>query len=281
MSVDGTENLAKVIDRQFGEAWAMLTEAIERFPDDQWRDAAIDYFVPARLVYHAIETVEYYCQDNLKGFVWGGRFGMDWDTADRNRLPAKQTLLDYLGDVRRKTSQWLMQLDENALLADALGISVEELQAARKAANQAAIEQAVETGLITQEQADEMQARKNLQSYLDRNSLLARALGMTVEELEAAREDGTLYDILSNITPAELQAQMQTAMESAVQQAVADGAITQAQADLIAEHIASGAGMMGRFGGRGGFGGHHGFGGFQTPLPDDANNSAFSTAFGA
>jgi hypothetical protein len=170
--------------------------------------------------------------------------------------------------------------DEEAM-AEALGITVEELQAARQKLMADRLAQAVEDGTLTQEQADSMLAMQAVKAYIDHGAILAEALGMTVEELEAAREDGTLYDILSNITPAELHAQMQAAMESAVQQAVADGAITQAQADLIAEQIASGAGMMGRFGGRGGFGGHHGFNGFRTPLPDDAGNSAFSTAFGA
>lgn len=164
--------------------------------------------------------------------------------------------------------------DEEAL-AEALGITVEELQAARQKLMADRLAQAVEDGIMTQEQADTMLAMSAVKAYIDREVILADALDMTVEELEAAREDGSLYDILSAITPADLQAQMQAATESAVQQAAADGAITQAQADLITEQIANGAGMMGRFGGRGGFGGHHGFDGFQNPLPNNTTTSTF------
>jgi len=125
-------------------------------------------------------------------------------------------------------------IDENALLADALGITVEKLQAARKAANQAAIEQAIAEGLITQEQADAMQARKNLTSYLDRDTLLAKALGMTAEELQTAYDEGkTLTDLLNDtgLDAAAVRENLQTARTEAIAQAVADGVITQEQAD--------------------------------------------------
>ena len=46
--------------------------------------------------------------------------------------------------------------DMQALLAEALGISVEELEAAQQAAFEAAIAAAVDEGRITQEQADQM-----------------------------------------------------------------------------------------------------------------------------
>jgi formaldehyde-activating enzyme involved in methanogenesis len=163
-------------------------------------------------------------------------------------------------------------IDENALLADALGISVEELQTARDEANQAAIAQAIEEGLITQEQADEMQARKDLQSYLDRNSLLASVLDMTVEELEDAYADGkTLSDLLSEsgLDAATVREKLQEAYANALAQAVEDGVITQEQADEM--QVRPGFGVRGGFGGPGGhphgdmgkFGGPGGRGGFR------------------
>ena len=47
-------------------------------------------------------------------------------------------------------------IDYQQLLADALGIDVDKLQAAYETARTAAIEEAVDQGLITREQADEM-----------------------------------------------------------------------------------------------------------------------------
>jgi hypothetical protein len=173
--------------------------------------------------------------------------------------------------------------DDEALAA-ALGITVEELQAARQKVYVDRLAQAVEDGIITQEQADSMQAMNALKAYIDRQAILAEALGMTVNELEAARADGSLSDTLAGITPADLQERMQAATEAVVQQAVADGVITQAQADLVLEQIANGAGMIGGFGGhhgRGGMGGFGGFHDFRTPPADDLDNDALTTAFGA
>jgi hypothetical protein len=169
-------------------------------------------------------------------------------------------------------------IDENALLADALGITVDELQAAREAANQAAVDQALAEGLITQEQADQMQARRDLQSYLDRDVLLARALGMTVEELQAAYADGvTLSDLMSErgLDAAAVREKLQAAYDESLAQAVADGVITQAQADEMQDRGAffgiggpvgpGGRGGHGGFGGRGDFGRRGGFG--RAPCP--------------
>ncbi len=168
-------------------------------------------------------------------------------------------------------------------LADSLGITVEALQAARQQVEAARIAQAVEDGYLTQDQANTMLAMQALKEYVDREEILAQALGLTVDELTEAREAGTLRELLANITPADLQESMQTATEAAIQQAVTDKVITQDQADLVLEQIGSGLGMLGRFGGHHGFGGErdefHGFGESQSgnlaPFGSDWNASAF------
>lgn len=109
-------------------------------------------------------------------------------------------------------------------LAQALGISVAELQSARQKAAEAALKQAVEQGLITEKQAEWFQSDSGRfpfgnrlfawlnQNGIDLNGLLAEALGISVEELNEAR---------------------QKAVEIAIDQAVANGKLTQEQADLM------------------------------------------------
>ncbi len=153
-------------------------------------------------------------------------------------------------------------IDEEALLAEALDISVEELQAARETANQAAIAKAVEEGIITQEQADRMLSQKNLMSYLDRDVLLAKALGITVEELKSAYAEGkTLTDLMGDrgLDAATVREKLLTAYAEALTQAVEDGVITQEQADQMSAGPGLGFGPMGR-GGPGGFRGRGDFG---------------------
>ena len=120
-------------------------------------------------------------------------------------------------------------------LAEALGITVEELQAAQVKAQDAMIDQAVEDGTLTQEQADLMKARQAFMQYY-------------AEQSEQALED-------------------------ALSAAVEAGALTQEQADLLLEHQGQmGRGMFGGgFGERGERGGSHhrgmmpGQGGRRTP----------------
>jgi hypothetical protein len=148
--------------------------------------------------------------------------------------------------------------DRQAELAEALGITVEELEAAQQEARAARISQLVEDGVLTLDQANLMLAMDALKGTIDRGSIMADVLGLTVEEFELARENGSLRDLLSNITPAELQEKSQAAFEEALQQAVDDSVITADQAELIRENMGEGSGI----GGHRGFGGHARPGGF-------------------
>jgi uncharacterized membrane protein len=172
-------------------------------------------------------------------------------------------------------------------LAEALGITENELTATRQEARTAALEAAVAEGLITQTQADAitegdsfMPFARSWSGWLSENGLdfepfLADALGVSVEELQAAYtaafdarinqavEDGKLTEeqaelmkggraLLNSET---FKTSMQSAFEDAVYQAVESGVISQAQADLILEKADSwglGGFDLGRFGGRGG-----------------------------
>jgi hypothetical protein len=184
--------------------------------------------------------------------------------------------------------------DFNQFLADELGISVEELQAAQEEAFNAGIQKSVEKGLITEEQAEAIKshqfgfkrgfiqgfklgrlsagkgfdnsallaetlgieveemikARQALREYLDPQEMLAQALGVDVDQLEAYREEGKpMSEILDELglTPTEVREAQQAAFENALQDAVTDGVITQEQADLI-QNSHSGADRGGFFG---------------------------------
>jgi hypothetical protein len=150
-------------------------------------------------------------------------------------------------------------------LAEALGITTDELSAARQAAWEAGLAQAVEQELITQAEADELLSsgrtpRVNGRSSgwlaengIDFEALLAKELGISVDELEAASvtarnaridqavADGSLTEEQASLIKGryalladqKFQDSMQSAYEAAIQQAVEDGVITQEQADLI------------------------------------------------
>ncbi|MFN2235305.1 MAG: hypothetical protein ACK2U1_13845, partial [Anaerolineales bacterium] len=97
----------------------------------------------------------------------------------------------------------------------------------------------VADGKITEEQAAMMEAHQVLESYMQKDEMTANALGITVDELNAAQEDGQrLPDLIEalGITQEEFEANMQALREETLQQAVQDGVITQEQADLMFEN---------------------------------------------
>jgi hypothetical protein len=150
--------------------------------------------------------------------------------------------------------------DYDAFMADALGVTLDELQAARQAARDAALDQAVAEGVVTAEQAELMKAGQALRQYIDHQEIISEVLGIDVADLEAARQEGKSLSYLFGelgLEPEDVQEAMQSAYEDAIQQAVADGVITDTQAEQLQENGfgARGFGMRG-FGGRG-HGGFH------------------------
>lgn len=169
-------------------------------------------------------------------------------------------------------------------LAQALGISVEELQTAQQEAQEAALQKAVEEGLITQKQAEAFQSNERgfpfgnrlfawlSQNGIDMDALLAEALGISAEELNEARQkaveiaidqavaDGKITQEQADLMKARraLSANenfinaMRSAFEAAVEKAVQEGVITQAQADLILQQLQSQQGVPGFLHGIGG-----------------------------
>ncbi len=138
-------------------------------------------------------------------------------------------------------------IDMEALLADALGITVAELRTAQAKALDAALADAVKAGYLTQAQADQIKAQWNLNRYLNEQGLAAKIR--------------SLY-------------------EEAVKAAVAAGIITQEQADQILQN--PNWGLRGFGWGPHGFGGRgfHGRGGFPFFSPGTGTGTVTPSRFG-
>ena len=177
-----------------------------------------------------------------------GRIALiDQAVADGHLTAEEGEALKASGDRLRHSSQYGYDKDE--FLADALGITVDELNAAQLTAYQTQVAAAVAAGTITQEEADLLLARKAAQNYLDTDGLNAAVLA---------------------------------AYEDALAEAVAAGDITQAQADALLAQLQTQSfdfGFGGGHGrGHGGGGRRGGPGGFGSDLtPDTAPETAPDT----
>lgn len=170
--------------------------------------------------------------------------------------------------------------DHDTYLANALGISATDLQAAQKKALEAALQQAVKDGRLTQAQADAIvngtaripRGVLENDSNIDSQALLATALNISVDRLQAAQETAFKAELQQAVTDGRMtqeQADLALAQhaldkyiadkglfKNAVQQAVTDGVLTQAQADAMLAQARPG--MFGGFGGEPGPGRGHG-----------------------
>ena len=72
-----------------------------------------------------------------------------------------------------------------------------------------------------------------------RVEVLAEALGITTAEVETAKEDGTLKDLLADVTKDDLRTAYETAATEAIDTASADGDITSTQADRLREAVSA------------------------------------------
>jgi len=106
-------------------------------------------------------------------------------------------------------------------------------EAARERAADRALDYAVEQGRLMQEQADMIRARRVMKTYFDPQAVLAEQLGITVEELQTARREGTLRDLLTDLDRDALRDTMEAAWNAAIDQAVTDGAINEDIAEQL------------------------------------------------
>ena len=151
-------------------------------------------------------------------------------------------------------------------LADALSMSIDELEDAKAVAVANTIDQALELDLITQEETDELQSeerssRRGLYKLLDSDdwdqldydTFLLDALGITEDAYKAALDtieqtqsaeavaDGTITqeeaDAIAGqralMSSAEFTESIKAAYEAAITEALEDGNITQEQADAL------------------------------------------------
>jgi AcrR family transcriptional regulator len=232
----------------------------------------------------------------------GGGFGMRGPRGMRGGQP--QALADALGitidDVHAALAGTIADLAEGQgmTLADVVDALIDPMIER--------LEQAVEDGRLTQDEADEQieQMEERLLEGLETGSwfsmgpggfrgpggaqpeLLADALGMTAEEVHEALADGQTIAELAEaqgVALEDLVDALMAPMIERIEQAVEDGRLTQDEADEQIEQMAErlleglesgtgfGRGMM-----HGGFGGHRGGMG-DRPSPETKDTAALTT----
>ena len=160
--------------------------------------------------------------------------------------------VDVLAEALGITAAEVETARDDGTLKDLLDdVSRDDLKAAYETVAGEAIDAASEGGEITSEQAERLEAlvsaergdldesdRETLKSLrgvvkVDVIAVYASLLGKTSEEVEAAKEDGTLRDLLAGVNRVALAAALVDARDAAIDAAEEAGEITAEQAALL------------------------------------------------
>jgi len=99
------ENILTSFRKQYESMWKMLDDGIRKTNDTIWKqNVDISFFVPARLLLHIVETIDYYFDSNPKEFVWNTL--CDWENVEDTGLESKEELRSYEEKVKEKVYQW-------------------------------------------------------------------------------------------------------------------------------------------------------------------------------
>jgi hypothetical protein len=123
--------IVKNLVKQFESSWLMLRQCIENVPDDKWsvglkiidkpwaeaKGENIWYY--SDRVYHIIQTVEYYTNDDPKTMKWGGRIGgIEWRKESPEETAArikKDDMIEYIEETEKKLRKKLRSFSESDL----------------------------------------------------------------------------------------------------------------------------------------------------------------------
>jgi hypothetical protein len=94
----------------FNLTWDMFKEATEQIPEEHWKKGEISYLIPSRLVYHVLDSTDFYLSEDPEGYERGYRFKLNWREAPAEELPTNEQTRKYLEEVREKFEKWINEL---------------------------------------------------------------------------------------------------------------------------------------------------------------------------
>jgi hypothetical protein len=101
---------------QFERVFGLLRKGVGLFSPTVWRESDSNYMRPAGLVYHMLETVDFYTSGKtVDDYPWGHRFNVDWEEKDSEKFPTQEAMLVYLEEMEARVRNWLEQADPTTI----------------------------------------------------------------------------------------------------------------------------------------------------------------------
>ena len=116
MDEDPAMGIGEALLEAFKLIWEIYDEAFETVPGEHWRAGEIDYLIPARQVYHAVQAADFYTSPGPDEFTWRARFGGCFDSPPEG-LPTREQAREYHDEVRVKVTDWIRGMEHRVLLS--------------------------------------------------------------------------------------------------------------------------------------------------------------------
>ena len=112
--VDASSRISESIIENLSLTWQMYREAINSIPEEEWNTGEIDYLIPARLILHGLEVLDYYSISTPEISIQGFQFELDDHLIPAEQLPNQSQMSQYLVDVKEKLESWVKGLDDES-----------------------------------------------------------------------------------------------------------------------------------------------------------------------
>jgi len=112
--VEASSRISESIIENLSLTWQMYREAINNIPEEEWNTGEIDYLIPARLILHGLEVLDYYSTSTPEISIQGYQFELDDHLIPAEQLPNQSQMNQYLEDVKEKLEAWVKGLDDES-----------------------------------------------------------------------------------------------------------------------------------------------------------------------
>ena len=109
-----SSHISEAIIENLSLTWQMYEVAINTMPENEWRAGETDYLIPARLILHGLEVLDYYSPLTPQVRIQGYQFKLDDQKIPPEQLPTQEQMGEYLVNVKKKLESWIKDLDDEA-----------------------------------------------------------------------------------------------------------------------------------------------------------------------
>jgi len=121
MNEDAISTLSSMLMIQFKDKWNHLNQVIDKVPEEKFHEGE-DNWRFSWILFHIIETADFYSRNTPDTIKWGHKAGFDWkksskeEIAEKRLAITKNLLREYSKEIEQRIEQFLSDVSDRDLL---------------------------------------------------------------------------------------------------------------------------------------------------------------------